>query len=203
VGGDFYDLIELSGGNFAVTLGDVSGKGFPAAVMMASIHTLLRSLLLHSHNDLSWVVEELNEAIQRSSTAERYSTLLCGLLDASRTQFKYVNAGHIPPFVVRSAGEIERPDGAGLPAGLLPGISYLQSQVSVSPGDLIVCLSDGLTEAQDANGELWEADAIEKILQESRGDPVEEILRKLVRAADSHAGSAEQADDMTVLVVRV
>jgi len=203
VGGDFYDLLDLPGGNFGLTLGDVSGKGFPAAVMMASIHTLLRSLLLHNSSDLAHVLEELNEAIERNSAAERYSTLLCGVLDASRSKLSYVNAGHIPPFIVRSGGSIERPDGANLPAGLLAGIRYQQHEVHLSPGDLIVCLSDGITEAQDPNGELWEAEAIERILRQSSGAPVHEILNRLVQAADDHAGTAEQADDMTVMVLRV
>jgi phosphoserine phosphatase RsbU/P len=203
VGGDFYDLLELPGGNFGLTLGDVSGKGFPAAVLMASIHTLLRSLLLHNPNDLARVLEELNDVIQRNSTAERYSTLLCGVLNESRTTLRYVNAGHIPPFIARSAGHIERPNGADLPAGLLPGIRYQQHVVSLAPGDLIVCLSDGITEAQEPDGELWEADAIEQILKQSRGAPVDEILNRLFRAANQHGSSAEQADDMTAMVLRV
>ena len=203
VGGDFYDLLELPGGNFGLTLGDVSGKGFPAAVLMASIHMLLRSLLLHSPNDLARVLEELNDVIQRNSTAERYSTLLCGVLNASRTRLTYVNAGHIPPFIVRTAGHVERPDGADLPAGLLPGIRYQQHIVSLSPGDLIVCLSDGITEAQEPDGELRETDAIEKILKQSLGAPVDEILNQLVRAANQHGSKAEQADDMTAVVMRV
>ncbi|HSK43636.1 MAG TPA: SpoIIE family protein phosphatase [Candidatus Binatia bacterium] len=203
VGGDFYDLLELPGANFGLTLGDVSGKGFPAAVLMASIHMLLRSLLLHSPNDLARVLEELNDVIQRNSTAERYATLLCGVLNASRTRLTYVNAGHIPPFIVRTAGHVERPDGADLPAGLLPGIRYQQHIVSLSPGDLIVCLSDGITEAQEPDGELRETDAIEKILKQSRSAPVDEILNRLVRAANQHGSGAEQADDMTAMVMRV
>ena len=203
VGGDFYDLLELPGGNFGLTLGDVSGKGFPAAVLMASIHTLLHSLLLHSPNDLARVLDELSDVIQRNSTAERYTTLLCGVLNASRTRLRYVNAGHTPPFIVRSAGQIERPGGADLPAGLLPGTHYQQHVVSLSPGDLIVCLSDGITEAQEPDGELWEEDAIEQILKQSSGAPVDEILNRLVSAANQHGSGAEQADDMTAMVLRV
>ena len=107
VGGDYYDLLRLNDGRFAFTLGDVSGKGIAAAVMMASIQTLLRSLLQRTvahdarHNvsgqTLADAVTELNRALYESSTADRYSTLFCGILDLERMQITYVNAGHVVP----------------------------------------------------------------------------------------------------------
>src|SRR5690242_3868669 len=101
VGGDFYDLLDLSQGRFGFTLGDVSGKGFPAAVAMASIHMLLRRLILHSPENPAQVITELNEAFYESSTADRYSTLVCGTLNAARNELLYVNAGHVQPMIVR------------------------------------------------------------------------------------------------------
>jgi sigma-B regulation protein RsbU (phosphoserine phosphatase) len=203
VGGDFYDLLLLPGGRFGLTLGDVSGKGFPAAVMMASIHTLLRTLLLHNPSDLSPVIGELNDVIHASSSADRYSTLFCGVLNETRSELTYVNAGHIPPFIIRAGGQIDRPSEGELPVGLLPGTSYWQHRASVAPGDLIVCISDGFVEAQNTQGELWDGSLLEENLRHSRDLPVEQVLAGLVRAVDDYADGAEQADDMTAVVLRV
>ena len=202
VGGDFYDLLELPGERFGLTLGDVSGKGFPAAVMMASIHTLLRNLLLHNPANLARMFEELNETIHRSSSAERYSTLFCGVLNPERSELTYVNAGHIPPFVVRSGGRIERAGETDVPVGLLPGSPYRQHSVQIAPGDLIVCVSDGIIEAQNPEGELWDSSQAEDILRNCMHLPVPEILDQLVCAVDEYAAGSEQADDITAVVLR-
>jgi sigma-B regulation protein RsbU (phosphoserine phosphatase) len=122
VGGDYYDLLPLENGSFPFTLGDVSGKGMPAAVLMASIQILLRSLLMRNSNDLAYVVGELSEAVHHSSSDDRYSTLFCGVVSPERTEIRYVNAGHIPLFIVRTNGTIVRPPGANLPVGMLSGI---------------------------------------------------------------------------------
>ena len=106
VGGDYYDLLPLEDGSFAFTLGDVSGKGIPAAVLMASIHTLLRSLLTRNSEDLRYVVQELNQAVHRSSSDDRFSTLFCGVVSADRKEIRYVNAGHIPAFIVSHEGKM-------------------------------------------------------------------------------------------------
>jgi len=108
IGGDYYDLIPFPDGQFALTLGDVAGKGIPAAVMMASIQTLLRSLLKQSVNDLAAALAALNSALFETSTSERYSTLLCGVISSDRKCFSYVNAGHIAPLLIHADGRLER-----------------------------------------------------------------------------------------------
>jgi phosphoserine phosphatase RsbU/P len=203
VGGDYYDFLKLPGDSFAWTLGDVSGKGFPAAVLMASIQTLLRALLRHNPDDLAAATSELNDALYQSSTAERYSTLFCGALNSSRNQMTYVNAGHIPPFIVRASGNIERPLEGDLPAGLMPSVCYHQHVVHIAPGDLIVCVSDGILEAQRTDGELWEEPNLESVLREYRNAPVKHLAERLLRAVDDFVGPADQFDDITVILVRV
>jgi sigma-B regulation protein RsbU (phosphoserine phosphatase) len=203
VGGDYYDLLPLQNGSFAFTLGDVSGKGIPAAVLMASIHTLLRSLLLRNSEDLSYVVQELNEAVHRSSSDDRFSTLFCGVVSADRKHIRYVNAGHIPAFLVSHEGAIERPTGTNLPIGIMEGRKYSEGTMPVKPGSLLVCVSDGICEAKNTLGEFWDEERIDEVLHAHRESSVKQVNDALVQAADHWADGAEQHDDMTVVALRI
>jgi sigma-B regulation protein RsbU (phosphoserine phosphatase) len=203
VGGDYYDLLPLENGSFAFTLGDVSGKGIPAAVLMASIHTLLRSLLTRSSQDLRYVVQELNEAVHRSSSDDRFSTLFCGVISADRREIRYVNAGHIPAYIVSRDGTIERPAGTNLPIGIIEGGKYTERQVSVKPGSLLVCISDGISEAKNTHGEFWDEERIDEVLIAHRQASVKQVNDALVEAADHWANGAEQHDDMTIVALRI
>src|SRR6201998_3721842 len=184
VGGDYYDFLQLPDESFGFTLGDVSGKGFPAAVLMASIHTLSRALLLHHPHDLAMATTELNDALYRSSTADRYSTFFCGALNAARNQLTYVNAGHIPPFIVRKGGIIERPAECDLPVGLMPAVHCRQYIIRVAPGDRIVCVSNGITEAQTTEDELWGEERLETILLENLNVPAKQLAKRGLAAAE-------------------
>jgi sigma-B regulation protein RsbU (phosphoserine phosphatase) len=203
VGGDYYDLLPLENGSFAFNLGDVSGKGIPAAVLMASIHTLLRSLLTRSSEDLRYVVQELNEAVHRSSSDDRFSTLFCGVISADRTQIRYVNAGHIPAYIVSPEGAIQRPAGTNLPIGIIEGGKYAERSVAVKPGSLLVCISDGISEAKNTLGEFWEEERVDEVLLAHRHSSVKEVNEALVEAADHWANGAEQHDDMTIVAMRL
>jgi phosphoserine phosphatase RsbU/P len=203
VGGDYYDFLELARDTFGFTLGDVSGKGLPAAVLMASIQTLLRALLHHNPQALSSGIIELNEALYHSSTAERYSTLFCGAVNAERNQMTYVNAGHIPPFVARRNGSIERPAEGNLPVGLMSSLSYGQHCIHLDAGDMIACVSDGIIEAQNSGGELWNESELESILRQHRSAPLKQVVQCVIQAVDNFVGDAEQFDDMTVILVRI
>ena len=203
VGGDYYDVLPLSNGAFAFTLGDVSGKGVPAAVLMASIHTLLRSLLVRDSEDLTKVVAELNQAMHLTSSVDRYCTLFCGVINPERTGMRYVNAGHIPPFIVKRDGRIETPKGGDVPVGMLRHTRYHESAVPLSAGDLIVCVSDGLTEVKNREQEFWDENNIDRVLTENLGGPLNTFINNLVSAADEWADGAEQHDDMTVVAVRM
>jgi sigma-B regulation protein RsbU (phosphoserine phosphatase) len=203
VGGDYYDLLPLENGSFAFTLGDVSGKGIPAAVLMASIHTLLRSLLTRNSEDLRYVVQELNEAVHRSSSDDRFSTLFCGVISPDRKEIRYVNAGHIPVFIISKEGGIERPAGTNLPIGIIEGGKYSERRVAVKPGSLLVCISDGISEAKNAHGEFWDEERIDEVLLSHRESSVKQVNEALVEAADLWANGAEQHDDMTIVAMRL
>ena len=130
VGGDYYDMLPLPSGSFAFTLGDVSGKGIPAAVMMASIQTLLHNLLQREPVDVAAVVSDLNRTLFSCSVPDRYSTLFCALISPDRSQITYVNAGHVPPMLLRNDGELITLEGGGMPVAMIPDWEYQQFTVS-------------------------------------------------------------------------
>jgi sigma-B regulation protein RsbU (phosphoserine phosphatase) len=203
VGGDYYDLLPLADGRFALTLGDVSGKGVPAAVMMASIQTLLRSLLTRDTESVASVMIDLNRTLYLSSTAERYSTLFCGVISADRTRLSYVNAGNVKPYLLHRDGSIERLEGSGLPVAMMPEWSYEQESVKLEPGDTLVVVSDGIPEARNDTGDFWEEEQIERTLLAHLNYPLAQVPEMLCAEADGFAAGAEQYDDMTIVALRI
>jgi sigma-B regulation protein RsbU (phosphoserine phosphatase) len=203
IGGDYYDLLPRRDGAFALTLGDVSGKGIPAAVMMASIQTLLRNLLQREAIDLAEVVTELNRTLYESSTDARYSTLFVGVIATDRRSLRYVNAGHVPPLLLRRDGRMETLSEASVPVGLLATWAFEEHQVGLEEGDMLLVVSDGIVEAQNLAGEFWEETEVERLLVKHAEGMIEELPRTLCAAVDAFAGGAEQYDDMTVVAVRV
>jgi sigma-B regulation protein RsbU (phosphoserine phosphatase) len=206
VGGDYYDIIEVAGGEFAFTLGDVSGKGIPAAVLMASIQSSVRISLRHGSESLSRLVADLNESVYACSSAGRYSTLFCGIIDPAFRQVTYVNAGQCPPILLRrckGSDRVERLTTGGTPIGLLLGAAYPEGSVTLREGDVLVCFSDGISESTNANGEVWQESEVEAVLRTVYDASAQQITANLVHAADEFARGAEQADDMTVLTLRI
>ena len=203
IGGDYYDLLPLPDGQFALTLGDVSGKGIPAAVMMASIQTLLRSLLKQDAHDLAALLAALNLTLYETSMPERYSTLLVGVISSDRRSFSYVNAGHISPLLLHADGRLERLPGGGCPVALFPVMSYEQSSAALEPGDTLVIVSDGIVEARNQAGDFWDEAEVERVLLANLDAPLSQLPELLCAAVDNFAAGAEQYDDMTVVAVRI
>ncbi len=204
IGGDYYDLLPLKDGQFALTLGDVSGKGIPAAVMMASIQTLLRTLLQQDAVHLASVLTSLNQTMYETTTPERYSTLFCGVVSRDRSTLSYVNAGHTLPILLHSNGSLERlPGSGGVPLALLPGISYEQLSIRLQPGDMLVVFSDGMVEACNKAGDFCDEEEIERVLLSNPNAPLSQVPELLCNAVDNFAAGAEQYDDMTVVAVRI
>jgi phosphoserine phosphatase RsbU/P len=202
VGGDYFDFISVPGGALLFTLGDVSGKGIAAAVLMASIQASIRSQVLRPPESLAALVGDFNRAVFSLSTLDKYSTLFCGLLNPETRQLTYVNAAQVPPVVVRATGEIERLETGGTAVGMFPASRYRQATVILEPGDAVVCFSDGISEAANVHDEMWDEAQYLALLQRGAHLDARGIVDALVAGADAFAGEAEQADDMTVVVLK-
>lgn len=208
VGGDYYDVFPV--GHRAVTLavGDVSGKGLPAALLMGLLHGAVRFAAgIWNGQNHAELMAHLNELLWARTSAEQYATLFWAYYDPESHMLRYVNAGHLPPLLVRvdHAGEtqVERLDKGGLVIGLLPGASYEQGEVPLSPGDLLVLYSDGLVEAADASGTEFGELRLVRILKTSRHHPAAEIQRLILEQVRTHVGDKPFDDDLTLLVVRI
>ncbi len=206
VGGDYYDAVVTPNGSLAFTLGDVSGKGIAAAVLMASIQGALRTPLMQGPDSLATLMAAVNRSVHGSTPAARYSTLFCGLLEAGGARLRYVNAGQCAPMLLHQARggvEVQRLDAGGTPIGLLPIAMYEEAVVELAPGDVLIGFSDGISEATNIHDEMWDETQVELLLRQNWQRPAAEITDLIVKAADEFTGEAEQADDMTLLALRV
>jgi serine phosphatase RsbU (regulator of sigma subunit)/CheY-like chemotaxis protein len=203
VGGDYYDFLYQPDSELWVTVGDVSGKGISAALLMASLQASLRTQLNGRPNSVADVVSELNQALCSSFGQERYSTLFCGRLNPVDWNLTYVNAGQVQPRLLRSSGELQYLNCGGVPVGLLDSASYEHASIRLQPGDVLACFSDGITEASNREGHLWNDRDVDQVLDENRHRSAAEVLDKLVQAADDFMKNGEQADDMTIVILRV
>jgi phosphoserine phosphatase RsbU/P len=201
VGGDYYDLLPLPGGRVAVAVGDISGKGIAAALMMASVQATLHALVLQDSWRPADLVARLNQSVLAAATG-RYSTLFLAVYDPAAHTLTAVNGGHCYPLVVRGDEIIEATEG-GPPIGLLPGARYAQQDIPFAPGDSLVCFTDGLTEAQNAAGDLWMDHGCRPTLIASAVLPGAQMIATVIDAATSFVAGAPQHDDMTVVHLRV
>lgn len=203
VGGDYYDMFQVNGNCVALALGDVSGKGIPAALLMASLRASLRSIADDGCNDLAHIVTRLNKQVHEASAASRYATFFLAIYQPDSGELRYVNAGHNPPFVIRGCDEALRLETGGMVVGLLKETSYEEGMVQLESGDLLLAYTDGISEAMTAQDEEWGDQRMLAAAEEARTLPAKEILRKVVAAADDFTGGAPQHDDMTLMVLKV
>ncbi|HKD09214.1 MAG TPA: PP2C family protein-serine/threonine phosphatase [Bryobacteraceae bacterium] len=204
VGGDYYDFLELSNGRLGIAIGDVSGKGVGAALMMASLEASLRALA-PVVNDPAELIERVSALVYQASSASRYATLFYCLYDPASRCLSYVNAGHNPPVVLRSSGEsfqVFRLETGGPVVGLFRH-GYDCGSFSHEAGDLLVLFTDGVSESMNARFEEWGEGRMIELARECYGLPAPEVLRKILSAAQGFAAGASQHDDMTLVVVRV
>ena len=209
VGGDYYDFLELNDGQLGLAIGDVSGKGIGAALMMASLQASLRGQTVHFGDDLAGLMVQVNRLVYDSSTTNRYATFFYGQYDPSSRKLIYVNAGHNPPVVLRGSSSADREvillETGGPVVGMLPAmlVNYERGEITLEPGDILVGSTDGITEAMNPNDEEWGEDAMIETLRSLTAEPPQTIIEKLVAAADAFADGAPQHDDMTLIVLKV
>lgn len=203
VGGDFYDIIPLGDGRFVLALGDVAGKGSPAALLMALLLAMLRTLV-DEGLDTARLVERLNVQVARHSPPSRFITLFCGVYDPRDGALEFVNAGHLPPIVRRRAGTFERVDGTGGgPAlGMFERASFAAHRTVIEAGDVLVLFSDGITEAENHAGQPFDEAGLEAVISAHADKNPEVIGREILAKVDAHTGGARLQDDLTTLVLK-
>jgi sigma-B regulation protein RsbU (phosphoserine phosphatase) len=227
VSGDYYDFIPLGSDRLVLAVGDISGKGISAALLMATVHAFVRAYSLEPEMALlpaglaygsqemyyrgdgstdsqvapAMLMTTLNYQLYRSTPAAKYATMFLACYDAKARVLTYCNAGHLPPIILRATGEVFRLTVNGTVVGLFEGVTYDESTLVMQTGDIFVAYSDGVTEPENEFGEFGEERLIE-LIQEHRNKPLQRIAEILTGAVADWIGNVEQPDDVTVVLAR-
>jgi serine phosphatase RsbU (regulator of sigma subunit) len=201
VGGDFYDVLPQADGSIVLTLGDVAGKGSPAALLMALLLAALRTLVEERLFPAA-LVSRLNVQICRHSPASRFITLVYAVYQPESGRLIYVNAGQNPPLIRRRHGRFEKLAGTGIALGLFEHSTYEAAETTLAPGDMIVLYSDGITEAEDPSGQPLEESGLELVIERCADSPALIVTTEVLAAVQAHANRARFADDLTILVLK-
>ena len=201
VGGDYFDFIDGDAPVLTVGLGDVAGKGMPAALLMTNLHASVRAHV-ESDTELPMVMARLNRSIHRAVRGERFITLVLVALDRATGHFRYVNAGHNPPLLVRASGATEMLSVGGLLLGMFPEAVYESAALELEAGDILVLYSDGVTEAMDASDQEFGEERLVAYLQKNRSMDPEVLVESLIRAVHEFSKDGKPGDDVTVAVIR-
>jgi sigma-B regulation protein RsbU (phosphoserine phosphatase) len=208
VSGDYYDYMSVSEGAVAFAIGDVAGKGISAALLMATIQSALRTQLSATngsrpdHFSTAQMVATLNRQLYANTSPEKYATFYLGLYDESTQALTYTNAGHLPPFLMRS-GNFEKLEPNGTVVGAFPSAKYGEQTVRLEPGDILVAYTDGIVEPENTYGEMFGEERFQDVLTKyAQADSAEMMARVMEAVVQWTGSSSELQDDMTLLVAR-
>jgi len=204
VGGDFYDVLPLAGdpdGRVIITIGDVAGKGSPAALLMALLLAVLRTLV-DEKLEARALAARLNTQICRHSPGSRFITLFYGVYTPATGAFTYVNAGQNPPLLRRADGTTERLTSTGIALGMFEASTYEAVDTHIDGGDLLLLYSDGITEAENPAGQPFEEAGLERFVAAHGHDSPAELAPAILRAVEAHARDSRFTDDLTVLILK-
>jgi sigma-B regulation protein RsbU (phosphoserine phosphatase) len=202
VGGDYYDFLALSSGRLGLAIGDISGKGIPAALLMASLQASVRGQSLSAGNDIAGLMTNVNRLVYDASPENRYATFFYCQFDPVTRLLVYTNGGHNPPMLLRG-DEVIRLETGGPPVGLFRPARYQQAEVQLQPADFLLFYTDGISEAENPAADEWGEDALISAARSCQEQPAAEMITRIMAAADSFAAGAPQHDDMTLVVARV
>jgi serine phosphatase RsbU (regulator of sigma subunit) len=202
VGGDFFNYFALPAGELAVLVGDVSGKGIAAALLMANVQATLRGSVPLAW-DLAAFAASLDEDLHARTPAEAYLTLFLGIVDPQDRVLRYVNAGHNPPYVLRRGGGIELLDSTGRPLGLLPGGGYAERRIALAEGDTLLLYTDGVVDLENEAGGSLGTEGLLDLLKRNGDAGEEDFLPRLAAALRNFRGAKEPPDDATLVVLRL
>ena len=202
VGGDFFNYFAMPGGDMALLVGDVSGKGIAAALLMANFQATLE-VRVPLGTDLADLASRLDVEIADSTPPEVYITLFMAILDGKAGTLRYVNAGHHPQFALYADGTVDRLESTGRPLGILPGAPYAERTISIKPGDSLFLYTDGLVEAENAAGVPFGLEQLQALLVELRGRGADNVLSSVEQRLREHRAGVEPTDDATMMVLKV
>ena len=201
VGGDFYDYLQHADGRPGLVIADISGKGVPAALLMASLQASVRSLF-HTVADPGQLHERLNDALCRSSSLSRYATAFVADFDPGTRRLTYSNAGHLPALIIRGEQTFRCEEG-GMPIGLFEGSTYETGTLTLAPGDLLALFTDGVTEAPAPDGEEFGAQRLADLLRAHLDRPLDAVIQAVFDALLDWSGPIAPHDDVTLVLARV
>jgi predicted permease len=218
VGGDYYDFIDVSDHRLGIAVADIAGKGVAAALLMSVVQASLRFITAEEGVSLPQVAERMNRALHRSTGSNGYATFFYAQIDERNRQLRYVNAGHNPPYLLRSnesdrtsptesrehsAAHIQELSTGGTVLGLFPQVSYEEATIDLKPGDTLVAFTDGVTEALNPQGEEFGEERLKGLLQEVVDLKVDEIASRILQQLRGWIEGAVQHDDLTFVVMKV
>jgi len=211
VSGDYYDFLKLGENRVCLVLGDVSGKGISAALLMAAIQSALRAQFYDGFADTGEshtlplstadVVSRLNLQLYDSTPREKYATFFFAVYDAPTRTLTYTNAGHLPPVLLRG-GKVERLKVGGTVVGLFSPLTYEQAEIQIQPGDLLLAFTDGITEPENTYGEEFGEERVLEVLHRASNASPQILVEEIYRSVSDWTGSPELQDDMTLVVAK-
>ncbi len=202
VGGDYFDFFPYSDGSVAMALGDVSGKGMPASLLMMQIHARVQVLASEDPGDLAAFLTRVNRATCANCPSNRFITFFFCVFNPATGEVRFANAGHNPPIVVRASGQAEMLEGGGPVLGIVPSASYREDATRLGPGDMLVLYSDGVTEANNPDFDEYGEGRFIELLQRHRNEPASAVVQAVTRAVAEFAAGAPQADDITLAIAK-
>ncbi len=202
VGGDYYDFIDTSDNRVAFCLGDITGKGLPAAMLVSNLQATLRGQLINNI-DTGECVTNSNNLLYHSTEKDKFATLFLGIFEKQKgNKIIFSNAGHDRPVKINKSGELSLIKPAGVILGALPDINYEQEEENFEPGDTLVIYSDGITEAMNESDEEFTLDRLKEILKNNFELPANSLLNKIIHEVKNHTGKAAQSDDITLIIIK-
>lgn len=205
VSGDYYDFIPIESRGAAVVVGDISGKGISAALLMASVQASLHAQLAMDgdNRDVSpaTLVTRLNRQLYANTPPEKYATFYCAVYDDKNNRLAYTNAGHLAPILIRN-GQAIRLESNGTVVGIFPEYPFEQATIDLQPGDLLAAFTDGITESEDAREEQFGEDRLIELLTQNSGRPLNDIIQLVMDTISSWAHDPSMRDDITMLLAR-
>jgi serine phosphatase RsbU (regulator of sigma subunit) len=201
VGGDFYEILPLGDGRLVAAVGDVAGKGSPAALLMALLLAMMRTLA-DERLEPAALMERLNVQVCRQAPGTRFITLFYGVFDMATGELTYVNAGHTRPLVMRGDATIARLNDGGVALGMFEASTFQAGRITLAPEDLLAIYSDGITEAENPQGQPFDEAGLERALAAEHGNNVAAIGSAVVRAVEEYTSDIRFADDLTLLLLR-